>query len=267
MDFLNRGRWFFDPARGLMRSCKNPQQDDSALKKYWTKDRLQLDHRDAGGDGNGDTADVSVNVEEPVKAKSSKAAKKAAKKADKKGCSKTASKTNIKTDAKADGKAATTKRGRKPIVIQSSDEEDEDISVMEVLLSPKKTRKTDRGSEWVTPLVTDDLIGNIQSTVPIETPVPPSAGTDLKMAAPVNHTTAQTPVTLPASLPAGTMSGMMQFMMSFAYDNAALTAKKYDLERREKEIDRKQRFLDEQAEKASFMAGAADAFKHHFSCP
>jgi hypothetical protein len=41
MDFLIRGRWFFDSERGLLRTCKTPQKSDTALRKYWTKEHRQ----------------------------------------------------------------------------------------------------------------------------------------------------------------------------------------------------------------------------------
>ena len=39
-DFFVRGRWFFDPSRGLDRACKNPQKPDTALKKYAAKNTV-----------------------------------------------------------------------------------------------------------------------------------------------------------------------------------------------------------------------------------
>lgn len=263
MDFLNRGRWFFDPARGLMRSCKNPQQDDSALRKYWTKERLQLEHQGAGG------ADKQGNVEESSKAcEISVKPKPAVNRGNVKG------KREPKTDSKAGSKPALKKRGRKPILIESSDDATEDEGVVDVDAegppSPKKTRASGKEAKVAHPQppVANNLIAIMPPAASIEAPMPPSVGTDVKKAAPPKAHVLKEPAEFQADFPpATTPAGMMQLMMSIAYDNASVSARRHDLERRERELERRERFQEEQAEKASFMANAADAFKHLYSRP
>jgi hypothetical protein len=250
LDFLNRGRWYFDPQRGLMRTCKNPQRDDSSLRKYWTKERLEIEKAAIITEVHGDN-DVEIK---PGK---SNANAKPTKRATK-GCKNIKVVTPaFKAESDVKKKTSNAKRARKPIVIAESDK-DTSVSDVSDAPSPKRPRRLGKSAESIGTTVVP--YANASSTKSVPT-------CEVSAGAPKENQS------IPAAMPATALShdlevgstaapGMLQAMMSIAYDTAAINARRLELERREQEIERKERRQQDRDDKFLFMSQAAESFKH-----
>lgn len=258
MDFLNRGRWFFDPERGLQRSCKCPQKSDTALRKFWTKERLETEKASSP------EPEEIPRSEEPKQLKPVNAKTKG----------KVAKKDSGAPKAKAGGR----KRGRKPkvVVVESESESDESEPGHKTHSpSPKRSRRKDpvssennlakslkspsiaeknevkpRGILGGTSVPDPLPIGSLKANIGAAPAVDPSG------LAPV----ATTSVQLPPSSP----SAMFQMFMSMAYDSATINARMIEVTRREKECERREQLASEAAIKSDFMSQVAKAAQSFF---
>lgn len=254
MDFLIRGRWFFDSERGLLRTCKTPQKADTALRKYWTKEhRQQQDESEA-------SPDTEKRAIEPVtKSKSA-------------GGGKGGRKKQEKQATKAIQKGVKRERKRVVVAVESEDDlsesEGETMEEEELLPSPKRNRRVYADSTSAT------------KNVPAP-PVPamPQAPADIKIPIPVadvSHASAfslqgnggipsVSATATPVANSAGLTSEMLQLVLSTAYDAATLNQRCQDLQRREWDFEQKRQLKEAEDNKRQFLHQAANALKPFYN--
>ena len=260
MEFLTRGRWFFDPARGLARSCKNPQKPDTALKKFWTQERLQ--NPSAFGDESVISEEADSQAAEegaPVKKKRKQSGKAAVKKAGK------------------GKKKPALKRGRKAKKAIPSEPDEESESEEENLPPtppPQKrpsrakgatenadsSKDTEQAQSAPLPLVNKERRDNI-ATLQSQS----SAGQQ-KMVSFRQYDSSMSEKSFFVPPAEGTLTGaapmsaeLFNMFISTAYDTAALNARAQELARREQLCHYKEREMADREAKAQFMASMAQA--------
>ena len=263
MDFLNRGRWFFDPERGLQRSCKDPQKSDTALRKFWTKERLEAEKQ------------RSLEEEEQHPPKKTEEPKPACGK--RKGKKQTQQKPAKKPPA---GR----KRGRQPkqVVPILSDSESSasgsDTDTDEASPpAPKRSRgkapashpDDNRAKDAIAENSNESQATAIAAAVDPVKPATKAVESVPQPAVPPSSALARSPgfCAMPAINPRAPSSpnSMMQMLMSMAYDNATVNARMLEVSRREKECDRREQMMDSAAVKSQFMDQAAKAAQFFFS--
>lgn len=90
----------------------------------------------------------------------------------------------------------------------------------------------------------------------------PPAVSETKESLPVPSAMHATPLSHDFGVGSTTAPGIFQTMMSIAYDTAAINARRQELERREQDIERKERRQQDRDDKFLFMSQAAESFKH-----
>jgi hypothetical protein len=263
MEFLNRGRWFYDPARGLSRSCKNPQQADSMLKKYWTKERISA------------TADPSSDYEndapvEPVAEGKGPKTEKPPVKRPAKAVSKPefkVAKSKVSKPIKLKGN----KRPRKEVIelsdYESSAEETETENEIDITGSlPVKRNRRNVADPPLPPIPAkvepEETIDVVSYGFPADAPMTqPCAKLTTEFNSTPSVHAATMPMHNPLSYNTDISGAMLTLLMSTAYDSGSVNIRQQELERRERECERKERQLQELADKEHFMSKAADAFK------
>lgn len=255
MDYLNRGRWFYDPERGLQRTCKNPQKADTALRQFWTKERKEAEKEHPP------EPDEPKPLSEPQAGEIPKPAKS-------KGSGKQAKK-NIGTEK---AQKVAHKRGRKPkqvvrILCSESETSEFESDHEDPPPSPKRSRRQMPGP---TPKrLEPDSINVDPPAIPAANPVmlsrttpptpPGSVDAPAVLASAFSNAVVRAPENATSS-----PSSMLKMFMSMAYDNAAVNARMLEVARRERECDRRQQMMDEAALKSQFMDQAAQAAKSFF---
>ena len=275
MDFLNRGRWFFDPERGLKRSCKDPQKPDTALKNFWTKERrLQAFQSDLS---ESESDNYTTETEKPgPKTQSSAAGRKERMTAKGKATPQKLKKPNT----------VKRKRGRKSAVVVVASDEDRsepEEELFEEMLPPPPKRQS-RTQNIPTPPSSALLEERLEQEAPPSPVIPnrnpqvppgvsdfsslqlvlqqvPSRGTAGSSSSGLNVNPA------PANNTSAFNPAMIQLLLSTAYDTATLNARHQEMQRREWENEQKR--LKQQAEdsKAQFMTLAANAMNHFYHPP
>jgi hypothetical protein len=264
MEFLNKGRWFYDPARGLLRTCKNPQQADSMLRKYWTKDRITA----TAGPSSDNENDEPV---EPVAdRKWLKTEKPHVKRA-----AKTVSKPEVKTTKSKVSKLIKSKgnkRGRKELIelsdYESSAEESDMVKDIDVSGSLPAKRNRCNVADLPLPLISPAKAEPEGTSHVASNGFPADAAITkpcAKLISEFNSTPSVHAATVPMHNPLSHITdvsgAMLTLLMSTAYDSGSVSIRQQELERRERECERKERQLQELADKERFMSKAVDAFK------
>lgn len=219
--------------RGLIRSCKDPQRADTALRKFWTKERLQAEK-------DGPKPEPAVELPQPtLKPQSRKRGRLSAKPSGK---------------STSGNKVGTAKKVAKPaaktVEILSDDATDE--SENEELPPPPKREACRRKSPQE---LQHEKISDVQtnhSSPLLQQPVLPVVETVVSKPLAAAVPVASAPAALP-SLAEGN-AAVMQYAMSAAYDAALLHARSLELDRRERELELRLRASEEQAAKNRFFA-------------
>lgn len=267
MDYLVVNRMFYDPARGLLRDCKNPQQSDTALRKYWSKEKLEAEKKSNSSADIGEASSSPVETQKPKRA---------------------AVKPSTST-AKSTAKAPIKTKRRKPnVVIVKSESDSSDPSESEEsddempVLPPKRSRagravpgntKPDVAQMAASTTATTTPASNgfmdMKQTLPDPLPTPPSVqalpsvaptSTQAAVVNPDSSAFAGSCLSYPATAN-NNSNAIMQLLVSTTYDIALNSARQQELERRERECAARERMHQENTEKECFLRKAAEVLK------